>query len=164
MLQKLKQRLKNQRGMTLVELLAVIVILGIISAIAVPSIGGLIDNTKKDAHVANAQQMVNAARMAITSDVNLQKTGTLYLPLLYLENQNFLEAVSDPDGGSSSYAKGNDQIEDSSFVEINATSFVKITDGKVVAVKLVNGTRGVQTSGKTGVAPADLKRGVVIKN
>jgi type IV pilus assembly protein PilA len=33
MLQKLKQRLQNQRGMTLVELLAVIVILGIISAI-----------------------------------------------------------------------------------------------------------------------------------
>ena len=36
----LQKRLKNEKGLTLVELLAVIVILGIIAAIAVPSIGG----------------------------------------------------------------------------------------------------------------------------
>jgi type IV pilus assembly protein PilA len=40
----LKRIIKNERGLTLIELLAVVVILGIISAIAVPSIGGLIEN------------------------------------------------------------------------------------------------------------------------
>ena len=39
-MKKLVKRLKDQKGMTLVELLAVIVILGIIAAIAIPSIGG----------------------------------------------------------------------------------------------------------------------------
>ncbi|WML45553.1 type II secretion system protein [Neobacillus sp. PS3-40] len=63
MLHKLKKRIKNQRGMTLVELLAVIVILGIISAIAVPSIGGIINKTKKDAKVAEAVQIINAAKL-----------------------------------------------------------------------------------------------------
>ncbi len=39
MRKKIQALLKNQKGLTLVELLAVIVILGIIAAIAVPSIG-----------------------------------------------------------------------------------------------------------------------------
>ena len=52
----------------MIELLAVVVILGIIAAIAVPSIGGLINNSKKDAHIANAQMMVSAAKMAVKTD------------------------------------------------------------------------------------------------
>ncbi len=42
----LQKRLNNEKGLTLVELLAVIVILGIIAAIAVPSIGGIIENSE----------------------------------------------------------------------------------------------------------------------
>nr|WP_082892673.1 type II secretion system protein [Rossellomorea aquimaris] len=65
---KLRKMLKNERGLTLVELLAVIVILGIIAAIAVPSIGGIIDKTKEDAKVAEAIQIINAAKLAHASD------------------------------------------------------------------------------------------------
>jgi type IV pilus assembly protein PilA len=64
MLKKMKKLLKNERGLTLVELLAVIVILGIIAAIAVPSIGGVIKNSKEDAIVAEALQIIDAARLA----------------------------------------------------------------------------------------------------
>ncbi|MDQ6599826.1 type II secretion system protein [Bacillus salipaludis] len=161
MFQKLRNKLKEQQGMTLIELLAVIVILGIIAAIAVPSILGLIDNTKKDAHVANAQQMINSAKMAISSDVNLQ-TGTKYLPLGYLEGQNFIEHIDDPDS-TKTYALGTSQIE-STITETDAISYVKIVSGQVTTVKLVDQTRGVQTSGGLGVAPSALKRGVVINN
>lgn len=59
----LKKRLKEQRGFTLVELLAVIVILGIIAAIAVPSIGNLIEKSKIDGVKADAISLLNAARL-----------------------------------------------------------------------------------------------------
>ena len=53
---------KDQRGLTLVELLAVVVILAIVAAIAFVLIGNVIDNSKQDAHVSNAQQIISAAK------------------------------------------------------------------------------------------------------
>jgi type IV pilus assembly protein PilA len=67
MLKALKKRLKDQRGLTLVELLAVVVILGIIASIAVPSITGIINKAENDAKVAEAIQIINAAKLSHTS-------------------------------------------------------------------------------------------------
>lgn len=74
MLEKMKmiwqdaKQLKDERGLTLVELLVVVVILGIIAAIAVVAIGGIIENSRKDAMVADAKQMVSAAKIHSTSN------------------------------------------------------------------------------------------------
>ncbi|MCT4776579.1 MULTISPECIES: prepilin-type N-terminal cleavage/methylation domain-containing protein [Exiguobacterium] len=74
MLEKMKmiwqdaKQLKDERGLTLVELLVVVVILGIIAAIAVVAIGGIIENSRKDAMVADAKQMVSAAKIHTTSN------------------------------------------------------------------------------------------------
>ena len=52
--------LKNNKGVTLVELLIVIVILGIIAAIAVPAVGSIVENAEKDAFLADATVIRNA--------------------------------------------------------------------------------------------------------
>lgn len=57
------QVLKNKKGVTLVELLAVIVIMGIIAAIAVPAIGGLITNSRTNAVKAELTSIEEAARL-----------------------------------------------------------------------------------------------------
>ena len=150
----LKKLIRNEKGLTLIELLAVIVILGIIAAIAIPSIGGLIDNSKKDAHVANAQQMINAAKIAVTADKSLIPSSgqSKNITLEQLEDNGYLETMKDPDNGT--YNKGG--------------SFVKITnnDNKLsYSVKLINDKRGVQNS-STGdpVAEGDLARSKVVNN
>ena len=55
--------LKNKRGVTLVELLAVIIILGIIAAIAIPTIGNLIENQKRNAAELQWANIIEAARL-----------------------------------------------------------------------------------------------------
>lgn len=61
--------LKNAKGLTLVELLAVIVILGIVAAIAIPAISGTIEKSKKNADAASVKMIQEAAiRYAIDND------------------------------------------------------------------------------------------------
>jgi type IV pilus assembly protein PilA len=67
MIKWLKKLKKDERGLTLVELLAVVVILAIVAAIAFVLIGNVIDNSKKDAQIANAQQFISAVKLAEAS-------------------------------------------------------------------------------------------------
>ncbi len=60
--------LRNKKGVTLVELLAVVVILGIIAAIAVPTIGGLIRRQEENAAQATYDTIVTAAELYAEDD------------------------------------------------------------------------------------------------
>lgn len=64
--QLLNKRFNNEKGLTLIELLAVIVILAIVAAIAVPAIGNIIDNSRYKAVKADAINVINAANLYYT--------------------------------------------------------------------------------------------------
>jgi len=88
MFKKLKNLLNNQKGITLVELLAVVVILGIVSSIAVVSIGNVIQNSREDAVRADAIQILNAAELYVSQggdDEELTSTNETLIDLLARE-------------------------------------------------------------------------------
>ena len=66
MMKKRFSTLKNEKGLTLIELLAVIVILAIVAAIAVPAIGNIINNSKDRAVLAEASNILSGAKIAMT--------------------------------------------------------------------------------------------------
>ena len=67
---------KNSKGFTLVELLAVIVIMGILMMVAIPAITRTIENSRKDSFVDIAKSYANAARNMWTTD-NLTCNGVV---------------------------------------------------------------------------------------
>ncbi|MCT4785232.1 prepilin-type N-terminal cleavage/methylation domain-containing protein [Exiguobacterium aestuarii] len=124
MVEKLKmiwqdaKQLKDERGLTLVELLVVVVILGIIAAIAVVAIGGIIENSKKDAMVADARQMISAAKLYSASNpgdhdlVFLKAGATASDDSTEEEGYKYISKLEDP-FNDASYKAGSVAIAES---------------------------------------------------
>ncbi|MGN7408495.1 type II secretion system protein [Sporosarcina sp. SAFN-010] len=97
----LQKKLKNEKGLTLVELLAVIVILGIIAAIAVPSIGNIIQNSREKAVLADATNAIEAANLYFAENpdktsISLKESAQGKndgLETQYLQKSSLTEAV-----------------------------------------------------------------------
>ena len=73
----------NKKGFTLIEIIAVIVILGVIMFIAVPSISRYVGGSRKDLYISDAKRFVDAAKEIIsTKKIPINKTDiTYYIPL-----------------------------------------------------------------------------------
>ncbi|RUL50507.1 type II secretion system protein [Lysinibacillus antri] len=113
---------QNEKGITLIELLAVIVILGIVAAIAVPAIGNLIENAKKDAIIANAQNMVDATRLLSVSKSGFSPSDghMTFVPLGYLVSEGYMNKFSKH--GLEVYAQNTQDQPTKNHVDTNWTN------------------------------------------
>ncbi|WP_392453983.1 prepilin-type N-terminal cleavage/methylation domain-containing protein [Chryseomicrobium aureum] len=93
LMKKLLKKRLNQKGLTLIELLAVIVILAIIAAIAVPAIGNLIENSRYNAIKADAVNALNAANLYYTENPDAAD-GVL---ISTLETDGYLDSAGNLD-------------------------------------------------------------------
>ena len=90
-----KKLVKNEKGLTLVELLAVIVILAIVAAIAVPAIGNVIENSRYKAAKADAITVLNAANIYFTEKQTESDNGKA-VETVTIEQLNTAGYLEDP--------------------------------------------------------------------
>ena len=79
---KVSKKKKQGFAFTLIELLAVIIILGVLMLVAIPSVTSYINNSRKDAYVTTAKQIIKGATNLVNSgDLDVyDTTATYYLP------------------------------------------------------------------------------------
>jgi type IV pilus assembly protein PilA len=83
-----------KKGFTLVELLAVIVILGIILAIAIPNILNLINNSKEQAYESQKKFIIDAAKKYVMANQNLVfENNVATITLIDLKNEGLLPST-----------------------------------------------------------------------
>lgn len=122
------KNVKSDKGLTLVELLAVIVILGIIAAIAVPAIGKIIENNRIKATKSEAIIAMEAAKLYFVEHQIHVVWETAPIPKLIKEG----------------YMSGGGYLNDTSFVistnppTICAAATDTNKGGKASRVKFVN--------------------------
>ena len=89
----LQKKLKDQKGMTLIELLAVIVIIAIIAAIAIPAIGSIIENSRVGAMKSDALNAISAANLYYADNPDAADNVTLaLLQSGYIDDEGTLQS------------------------------------------------------------------------
>lgn len=134
MRRKLKKQMNKDEGFTLVELLAVIAILAIIMAIAVPSIGNVIGKSKTKAEAAEIELIEDAARLAIvSSNIEVFRTSYIYVDVLvesgYLNlNKDNRGGLKENDGAVKISEEGKKYTYLGAPEKINATDTISLLD------------------------------------
>ncbi len=133
----------NRRGFTLVELLAVVVILSILMAVAVPNIISTLDRNKKETYIGDAKKFIALSKNQMGNKINKPGYGEIVrIDLSCLDNE---DVRKDPDG--------NLYDEVNSFVIV-----VRKNDELVYYVNLIGKSTSGSTRGITLTEQADLDK------
>jgi len=81
----------NEKGLTLIELLAVIVILGVIATIAIIAVTNVIQTMRDKAFIGNALAIKEAASLYIRQELTMENE---------LPENHFIDPFKDPDTGN----------------------------------------------------------------
>ena len=136
--------MKNDKGFTLVELLAVIVIMGILMMVAIPSVTRTIENSRKDTFVDIAKSYGNAARTLWTSD-NLTCNGVVSSAV---DDGDYYILINSKEGAKESLPVLVDQGGKSSWGNRDVNGYVRVN---------ISTTPGVDDDGD-GVFEKEPKR------
>lgn len=145
----LQKKLGNEKGMTLIELLAVIVIIAIIAAIAIPAIGNIIENSRYSAIKSDATNVLSAAQIYYAE--NAQATTVTIADLKsggYLDTPGKISAgtIAKPTTGAIALTTAAITYSGSKKVTFTSAKIENITGdtakGSATGDKVINATTG----------------------
>ncbi|WP_223638232.1 prepilin-type N-terminal cleavage/methylation domain-containing protein [Planococcus sp. 4-30] len=123
----LQKKLNNEKGMTLIELLAVIVIIAIIAAIAIPAIGNIIDNSRVGTIKSDALNALSAYEMYVQDEEVASTTAVTSNDMV----PDYLDGV-----GAFATAEDNEATAD---VDESAAGAFSITNGEITGEAVISG-------------------------
>ena len=91
--------MKNNKGFTLVELLAMLVVLGILMAITVPNISGILSQQKETAFIEDASKLINTAKMKMSTDREIKRPANgncIVFSMTYLDKAAEMKISAPP--------------------------------------------------------------------
>ena len=95
----------NKKGFTMVELLAVLILLGVVAIIAIPAINSTINNSKEKAKEAQSEIILNAAQSYASEHTDLlPKKGITLFNISDLIDKNYIDSSSADDIASTEYS------------------------------------------------------------
>ncbi|MGG5343414.1 pilus assembly FimT family protein [Enterococcus sp. AZ192] len=91
----LKNVMKDERGLSLVELLAVVVIMAIIAGIGAVAISNVIQKNREDAGISNVQSLMSSANLYQMSETGADAIGkkTPAVTAADLETKNYITQI-----------------------------------------------------------------------
>lgn len=90
----------TKKGFTLIELIAVIVIIGIIALITIPFITNIVQNSRRDVFVDSAYSIIDAANQYRATAIMTHKDRTLNITYPDTEKKLSLSGALTPDYGN----------------------------------------------------------------
>ena len=94
-----KRLKKKNRGFTLIEVIVVIGILAILSALAIPAVGGYMSTAKHQTNVSNAKLIYNAESAYLASN----PTVIVVVPVATLVSGKYLDKAPQSSSGTVGY-------------------------------------------------------------
>ena len=142
----------NKKAFTLIELLAVIVILGVLLMIAIPKVSQYINKSKKDSYISEAKLYIDAVRDDITSETYPAPITTSDVTIVTIDKIKMEKAhKKSPFGGKYLYNK--------SYVAV-----INVADGTNPEYKYYYAAQDSKGYAIPLTAEDELNRDVIISN
>lgn len=129
----------NKKAFTLIELLAVIVILSIIMGIAIPNVVSTLEKSKKETYISDAKKFLTLAKTELATHINKPANGEIVkIKLSCVDNEDLTES---PDG--------DPYDEEKSYVIVTKKSGTLIYYVNLVSIDSEGKNRGIELTEKS---------------